>query len=563
VKTSTRKSLLINYGILLACSAVACLPLFRAGFYQGHDWIFEFVRIAEYSHSLKEGVFPVRWGANLAGGYGSPIYIFFPPVFLLVCGLFSILGMTFVASTKLAVFLLTVAGGIGMYWFSRELFGERGGMLAACLYILAPYHFVDVFVRNAFSEFAALCIVPFVFYSVTVILSGDGPAHRARVVFALSLSLFVLSHNLSAVMYAPAIIVYSLTVLLLNRRWDRLLRLLAPAAVSLFMVSFYALPLVFEKRYVQLWRMTVGKFRVLDNLEPLRSLVEGGSWYSVTLFAPALVAVVATTLIIKRKKMERALFVTLSVLVAMLACYVFLITPHSKAIWQGIGFLSIFQFPWRLLSPATFVLCALSGYVVFLAGESKRAQTALAAGVVVMGAVFLLTQYPAGGGSYVDIRDGSLSAERIRADKLPATVMQEYSTVWAKRGMSPANVRTLAASDGKARIGAYEDKPDSLKFKVALPESTSITAHIYYFPGWKAYSDGEEIPLGITPSGLIEISLPEGEHLVKLKFENTPVRTVAGLVSLAGLAGFLWLLVLAVRPPKGSQSFRLKPARDA
>ncbi len=554
MKTSARKSLFIHYGILLACSAIACLPLLRAGFYQGHDWIFEFVRIAEYSHSLEEGVFPVRWGANLAGGYGSPIFIFFPPVFLLVCGVFSILGMTFVASAKLAIFLLTVAGGVGMYWFSRELFGERGGMLAACLYVLAPYHFVDVFVRNAFSEFAALCIVPFVFYSLTVILNGGGPAYRARVIFALSLSLFVLSHNLSAVMYAPAIIVYSLTVLLLNKRWQRLWRLVSPAAVSLCMVSFYVLPIVFENQYVQLWRLTVGKFRVLDNLASLGSLVEGGIWYSVTFFAPVLIMVVVTTLIVKRRKMERTLIVTLSVMTAMLACYVFLITPYSRTVWENVGFLAIFQFPWRLLSPSTFLLCSLSGCVVFLGEESKKLRTALAAGIVVAGAAFLLAQYPAGGGSYEEIRDGSLSAERIRADKLPATVMEEYSTVWAKRGMSPASARSLTVSNGRARISAYEDEPDALKFKVALLENASLTAHIYYFPGWKAYSDGKEIPVNITPRGLMEFSLPEGEHQVTLKFENTPVRRVAGLVSLAGLAGFLWLLVPALRPPKGPQS---------
>jgi hypothetical protein len=302
--------------------------------------------------------------------------------------------------------------------------------------------------------------------------------------------------------------------------------------------------------------MTVGKFEALRNLVPPGSLVEGGSWYSVTFLAPALVVVVAATLIIKRKQMERALFATLSVLAAMLACYIFLMTPYSKAVWENVEFLAIFQFPWRLLSPATFVLCALSGCIVFLAGESKKLQAALAAGVVVAGAAFLLNHYPAGGGSYVDIRDGSLSAERIRADKLPATVMQEYSTVWSKRGMSPADARGLVVSDGKARIEAYEDRPDSLKFKVALPESASLTAHIYYFPGWKAYSDGEEVPVFITRKGLMRFSLPDGEHVVELKFENTPVRKVAGLVSLAGLAGLLWLLVPAVRPQK-------EPPREA
>ncbi|NIT04207.1 hypothetical protein GTO10_04785, partial [Candidatus Saccharibacteria bacterium] len=175
--------------------------------------------------------------------------------------------------------------------------------------------------------------------------------------------------------------------------------------------------------------------------------------------------------------MERKLLVILSVMTLMLVCYVFLMTPYSRAVWENVGFLSIFQFPWRMLSPATFLLCALSGCIVFLGGESKKLQTALAAGVVVAGAAFLLAQYPAGGGSYVEIQDSSLSAVRIREDKLPATVTLEFRTIWSKWGRIPATARRLAVSDGKELIEAYEKESDSLKFKVALTESSSLTAH--------------------------------------------------------------------------------------
>ncbi len=70
----------------------------------------------------------------------------------------------------------------------------------------------------------------------------------------------------------------------------------------------------------------------------------------------------------------------------------------------------------------------------------------------------------------------------------------------------------------------------------------ALRLHTFYFPGWKAYIDGEEVP--VYPSGelaLLSVNVPEGEHEVLVRFEDTAPRLVGNVVSLVvvlGLIGF-------------------------
>ncbi|PKO23209.1 MAG: hypothetical protein CVU38_05490, partial [Chloroflexi bacterium HGW-Chloroflexi-1] len=66
--------------------------------------------------------------------------------------------------------------------------------------------------------------------------------------------------------------------------------------------------------------------------------------------------------------------------------------------------------------------------------------------------------------------------------------------------------------------------------------------YTYYFPGWRATVDGHPAEISHdSPNGLIGLTLPPGEHEVRLRFGATPLRQVAAGVSLTALAGVLAL----------------------
>jgi hypothetical protein len=78
-----------------------------------------------------------------------------------------------------------------------------------------------------------------------------------------------------------------------------------------------------------------------------------------------------------------------------------------------------------------------------------------------------------------------------------------------------------------------------------------IVLPIFYYPGWHAFSDGQDLALQATAqTGLLSFELPTGSHMVALDFTDTPVRfisnilTVLTLLGLAALAGFRWFWYL-------------------
>lgn len=532
----------LHIALLLACCAIAIHPLIHAGLFQGHDFEIEVVRVAEYAHSLKAGVFPVRWGADLEGGYGYPIYNFFPPLFMLITSIFVIAGsLSVMSAIKSTILLLTLSAGIGMYWFAREHFGKNGGLLVACLYVLAPYHFIDVFIRNAFSEFTALAIVPFVFYGLARVAKEDELKLTTTMLMAVVGSLFVLSHNLSAAMYAPLFLAYFIAAATTTGLWRKIGRISLPLVLTFALTSFYTLPLLYEIQFVQAWMLLMGKFNVLENF---LSIGQVTGW--ITALYWLLIITSTAALMIWRRNIPRPTFAVLCAFDILLLLTVFMITPASRLVWSQMEFLKWLQFPWRLLSPATFLICFAAGTLAYVPLPNERAKKVLLYGGIALGIITLLTFSVVNRGTFTSISDQDLAPEKIREGWLQTTVFSEYLPIWVKGKPSAPVGHRLTPSRADVEVNKIEESPHRYAYKIATAGETLLTANLFYFPGWKVYVNGEEVKPNISEQGLMQFYLPKGQFLVDLKFENTPVRVVGNSLSILGLLLLGILIFLAI-----------------
>jgi hypothetical protein len=78
--------------------------------------------------------------------------------------------------------------------------------------------------------------------------------------------------------------------------------------------------------------------------------------------------------------------------------------------------------------------------------------------------------------------------------------------------------------------------------RVTTDEARAIRFRQYYFPGWRATVNGQEV--AIYPDeeiGLITIDLPAGEHIVTLEYVGTAVQQISAIISLISL-----IIVLAL-----------------
>src|ERR1035437_4105520 len=119
-------------------SLVTVTPFLHAGFFPIHDNT-QVQRVFEMAKSLRGGMFPVRWVADLGFGFGYPIFNFYAPLAYYVGSIINFLGFDPLFSTKLMMVLGIMLSGFSMYLLAKEIWGKHGGVISALLYVFVPY----------------------------------------------------------------------------------------------------------------------------------------------------------------------------------------------------------------------------------------------------------------------------------------------------------------------------------------------------------------------------------------------------------------------------------------
>ncbi len=79
------------------------------------------------------------------------------------------------------------------------------------------------------------------------------------------------------------------------------------------------------------------------------------------------------------------------------------------------------------------------------------------------------------------------------------------------------------------------DKTHEYLMSLTAPAEMMVTVAIAYYPGWQAEVDGQSVPLSISKDGLLQVVVPQGQHQVGFRFTETPLRTVANVISIVSL----------------------------
>jgi len=87
--------------------------------------------------------------------------------------------------------------------------------------------------------------------------------------------------------------------------------------------------------------------------------------------------------------------------------------------------------------------------------------------------------------------------------------------------------------------------PLATRFSIEAGTSYHLVYKNFYFPGWRVLVDGESVPIQVTLDyGLISFDLHPGKHFVEIRFDPTPLRLFASLISLISFLSLLSLLAL-------------------
>jgi hypothetical protein len=550
---AARHTALFGAVIVVLLSLPTLAPLFGGGMIVTGDTMHA-VRIFEMHRCLNDGQFPCRWVPDLGNGFGYPLFNYYPPLPYYIGDLLHRLGLSYLRSVDALYAIGLVGAGLSMYTLGRRLWGTLGGIVSATAYVYAPYLALDVYLRGALAELWALAIMPALLWAILELITTV----RLRYVplTALLLAALLLSHNLVAVIFAPALLLWTAVLLVLYGRplWRPVLLGVAAAGWGFGLAAFFTLPVLVEGDLVQLNSLAFGPFEYTNHFANVRDIflkrttdytyvftgtgdtpVQIGWFHWVV----AALALPAGVLLLKSKHTLGGFAVLI-----FAVCFtvgVFMATSGSSGIWDAFDALRFLQFPWRYLGLVSLSAAVLAGAWLAVLRDRPVGQQLLPAALFVAVFVGAGQAFFHAAGRY-DFSDGDVLSGPTFAQMQRGSI-EDYLPR-AVEEVPPKTSSVARVVSGDADVSNGRSGSDWLEVDVDARTVTQVRASVYYFEHWRVTVDGQPRPPLISqPHGLIVVAVPPGEHHVDLRLQDTGVRTLGNRLSLAA-----WLLMLLVVP---------------
>ncbi len=566
----------------------------------GGDSPFLLQRLHQLEVALLDGHFPVRWMPDANYGFGYPFYNFYAPLSIYTAVFFRLIGFSFVRSIQISQLAGFIVAAWGMYALGKRWWGnEWAGLLTAVSYTLAPFHLVNVYVRgDSLAEFWAMAFYPLVILTADKLVQGtrckvqgarDKCDHKSTniVPFALSYAGLILSHNISALIFSPFLLLFILFRLKKSNHNYPLSTIHYPLSIG-FLLAFglsawFFLPALIEKDLTQIAAVTEGYFHysthflgtdaltlvqdsfLFDYSVNGRSAFRMGLWQGIT-------AVIATLTLLyvklrhspprpRTKQPSVAAPLLLSIVVAT-----FMMLPASTWLWENVPLLSFTQFPWRFLSVQAFGIALAIGGVALLPWRRWIVPFVIA--------LSFISSFGNLQTDHLILTDANVDAENlaqyewftgnmgttVSAEYLPQTVQpRPYSSRWLTDGVRDRVVaqrgEIVSAQLIERRTAHQTWQIETLPFlrpenpiSPVSPRTAIVRFDTMQWPGWVVLVDGVEIDSWASDgSGLITAEIPSGKHTVELKLLRTGVQLLAELISLTVVIVTFWLFVLSLR----------------
>jgi uncharacterized membrane protein len=546
---------------VLIFSVFTILPFLRSGFFPVHDDT-QVARVYEMAKGLTDGMLPVRWSADLGYGFGFPIFNFYDPLPYYVGGIIEAVGVNALLATKIMMALGIMLSGVSMYFLGKEFWGKSGGVLSALFYMYAPYHAVDVYVRGDVAEFWAYAFIPLVFLGLWKIYKEK--KWRYVILAAVAFALIIISHNLTAMMVLPFLVLFTAYLFFKAKKRKVTLYLLVAFIIGILLSAFYWLPAILEMQYTNVSSLIGGGSNFRDHFVCLNQLwtspwgyggsakgcVDGLSLmigkyhvlFSSFLFIFALVAL-TTKKYFNAFSKEKLIILILSFIGLILS--VFFTLQISQPVWELVRPMAFLQYPWRFLLMIVFFASFMSGSLFWVAEKLIKQKTIIITALILLSCFLSLVSMK----FFVPEKNLQVDSEYYtNANALQwrtSKISDEYMPKGFQRPKNQdgiANFSNLNTKDIK--LTNVSKKTQVITLTINANNDEAIILPVAFFPSWHTFIDDSKIPLYEDNRGVV-INVPRGQHELRLLFKQSQVELLGNLISLAGfLALFAGIIQL-------------------
>lgn len=508
---------------LIAC----CVFVIPDGLLKAFDWALHIAWIEQFYQSLASGIWRPGWLQDAENGFGSPVFVYYPPAAYYLASVYRLLSGDAVLALKLTQTTAVFLSYSTSYWLFCRL-GERAGSAAlfAVACALSPAVFYIAFRVHMPAATLSYAMLPFVMAPFLAPFERN----TANIITASSaIGLIAWTHLptlLIAVTCVAALVGFRL--LFDTPRDFRKVQLAATSlAAGLALGAGAIAPAVFEGKFASLHVLIEGATDWRTNFLLVRP--ESIGFRADYTFLSVVACAAACGLVVVLSRWRR--LSPRAKIAAGVALVTFcMTTPASWLLYALVPPFQQLQFPWRWLP-----LCWLATCVALSCGLTAR--KSFPAIAVAMSALTLVGLLAANDGTLLPARPRTTEAEaRWFIGVMPRDV-PEYRpntlTTPAGLGAGSASANPFSVQHAGVSHKILSLLPQSRSVLVVAEEPHRIRFGIACFPGWRAQVDGIAVEVACDGDGTLAVDVPSGEHQVEIEFGASPVRAWAQWLSLA------------------------------
>jgi hypothetical protein len=520
--------------IIMVTAFTLFLPAFFLGIPSGHDFEFHMNSWMEILSQWRLGVLYPRWAALAHFGYGEARFIFYPPAsWMLGAALGSFLPWTVVPAVY--EWIALTLSGCSMFLLARRFMPRRDATFAAALYAANPYHIVIVYWRSAFAELLVSALLPLL---CLVILRSE-KNNRTTV---LSLSLIVAAAWLTNIP-AAVMLTYSLALMLVVaavvRHSARPLAIGVVAVVlGLALAAFYVVPVVYEKKWVEIAQVLSPGVRPQDNFIFTSLNYPDHDRFNmlISLLSVAEMVLLAFFWFLSRPWRTRAPEFW-SMLTAWSAASALLLSSFSLLLYRFLPELRYVQLPLRWL------LCLNVGFALLVTMGSRRWLVRALACLAMLAAlayVWHRVQPPwwDDAGDIAEMQDHQQDGSGYEG-------IDEYVPNGADVYEINKDARRVTfEGNGASRIHITQWGPESKSFSANLSQPGKLVLKLFNYPAWRVEVNRRPVQTGLLQvTGQMVIPVEAGDNQIRITFTQTRDREIGGLISFGTV-----ILILGLMP---------------
>lgn len=471
---------------------------------------------------------------ELANGFGYPLYLFYAPLTYYAGAILMIFfHLSDIVATKYIYVFPLLVGPFAFYLAARMKMSAWAATVGAIMFALFPYRGTNTYFRGAVAEAWAIAFLPLIFWGLFL---AQKKFKIGYLIFAFSLFLVLISHNLVGLLTCVFIVLYGL---FFSRRDFNFWKFFV---LGIFMAAFYLLPMIFYLKQIRVTYLDINNTYTLQTLEPVGEFLKitvGQMVWRVSGVFPLILIGGLSFFVLKRKGIKKSFNEIFFWGISGLVLYLFLFEPFSF-FWKLTSPVSgILQFAWRILSLLAFIIPLFLG--LWLQNiKSLYFKITLTAAVVFASLSFLPSFKPFEYSYYYQYD--------VAGECATTSWQDEYLPKWVggcPRAKAP--LKTPAKDDAKININW--DNSLLVNAQVNAKKDTELVVNKFYFPGWHVYIDGmdSKIKWPYTLDGIFRADIEKGEHMVKVVWQKTNVMWIADLITVFAFGIFFYLLVIELQ----------------